>query len=96
MMPSPDLEQFAALIATNVVSAFEREQDGAEFHPTAREATVSVLVRSLLAVMPTRSSDILAGACNRGLDDVVGAIGLVSPRVEAVDPDDGSVTMTSA
>ena len=96
MMPSPNLERFAAIIANNVVSAFEREQDGAEFHPTAREASVSVLVRCLLGVMPTRSSDMLAVACNRGLDDVVGAVRLLSPRVEAVDPDDGSVTMTSA
>lgn len=96
MMPSPDLERFAALIANNVVSAFEREQDGAEFHPTAREASVSVLVRCLLGVMPTTSSDVLTAACNRGLDGVVGAVGLISPRVEAVNPDDGSVTMTSA
>lgn len=96
MMPSPDLERFAALIANNVVSAFEREQDGAEFHPIARETTVSVLVRCLLVVMPTTSSDVLTKACNRGLDDVVGAVGLVSTRVEAVDPDDGSVTMSAA
>ena len=95
MMPSPDLERFAALIANNVISACEREQDGAEVHPNARETTVSVLVRYLLFVMPTTSSDLLAAACNRGLDDVVGAVGLISPRVEAVDPDDGSVTMTS-
>ena len=96
MMPSPDLERFAALIANNVVSAFEREQDGAEFHSTDCEATVSVVVRSLFAVMPTTSIDMLAAACNRGLDAVVRAIGLISPRVQAVDPNDRSITMTSA
>jgi len=96
MMPSPDLERFAALIADNVVSTFERDRDGAPFHPTMRVTVVSVLVRSLLLVMPTTSSDALAAACNRGLDDVVGAMGLGGPRVEAVDPSDGSVTMMSA
>ena len=59
-----------------------------------RVTVVSVLVRSLLLVMPTTSRDALAAACNRGLDDVVGAMGLGGPRVEAVDPDDGSVTMS--
>ena len=96
MMLSPELERFATLIADNVVSAFERDRDGAPFHPTMRVTLVSVLVRSLLLVMPTTSSDALAAACNRGLDDVVGAICLVGPRVEAVDPNDGSVTMTLA
>lgn len=95
MMPSPDLERFATLIADNVVSTFERDRDGAPFHPTIRVTVVSVLVRSLLLVMPTTSSDALAAACNRGLDDVIGAIGIGGPRVEAVDPDDGSVTMMS-
>ncbi|MCJ2120082.1 hypothetical protein MKK65_26505 [Methylobacterium sp. J-001] len=94
MMPSPDLERFAAIIADNVVSAFERERDGAEFHRTGRETAVSVIVRYLLAALPTTSSDALAAACNRGLDDVVGAMGLSGPRVEGVDPDDGSVTLT--
>lgn len=96
MMPTPDLERFATLIADNVVSTFERDRDGAPFHPTMRVTVVSVMVRSLLLVMPTTSSGALAAACNRGLDDVVGAMGLSGPRVEAVDPDDGAVTMTSA
>ena len=93
MMPSPDLERFATLIADNVVTAFERDRDGAPFHPTMRVTVVSVLARSLLLVMPTTSSDALAAACNRALDDVVGVIGLGGPRVEAVHPDDGSVTI---
>jgi hypothetical protein len=58
-----------------------------------RAKVVSVLVRSLLLVMPTTSSDALAAGCNRGLDDVVGAIGLGGPRVEA---DHGSITITPA
>jgi hypothetical protein len=95
MMLAPDLEQFATLIADNVVTAFERDQGGVPFPPTMRVTLVSVLVRSLLLVLPTTSSNALAAACNRGLDDVVGAMGLGGPRVEAVDPDDGSVTMTS-
>ncbi|MCJ2067490.1 hypothetical protein MKK75_01495 [Methylobacterium sp. J-030] len=93
MMPSPDLEQFAPLIADNVVSAFERDRDGLPFHPTMRVTVVSVLVGNLLPVLPTRSSDVLATASNCGLDDVAGVIEIGGPRVEAVDPDDGSVTM---
>ncbi|MCJ2069565.1 hypothetical protein MKK75_12320 [Methylobacterium sp. J-030] len=93
MLPSPDLERFATLIADNVVTAYERDRDGAPFHPTMRVTVVSVLVRSLLLVLPTRSSDVLATACNRGLDDVAGVIEIGGPRVEAVDPDDGAVTM---
>lgn len=93
MKPNPDLERFATLIADNVVSTFERDRDGAPFRPTMRVTVVSVLVRSLLLVMPTASSHALASACNRGLDDVLEAIGLGGPRDEAVDPDDGSVTM---
>ena len=93
MMPSPDLERFATLIADNVVSAIERDGDGAPFHPTMRVTIVSVLVRSLLLVLPTTSSDVLSAACNRGLDDVVDAIGIGGPRVEAVDPNDGAITM---
>ena len=95
MMPSPDLERFATLIADNVVSAFERDRDGAPFHPTMRVTVVSVLVRSLLLVLPTVSSDAIAAACNRGLEEVVGAIGIGGPRIEAVDPSDGAVTMAS-
>jgi hypothetical protein len=52
-----------------------------------------VLVRSLMLAMPPSSSEVLAAACDRALDDVVGAMGLEGPRVEAVDPDDGAVTL---
>jgi hypothetical protein len=93
MRPSPDLDRFAALIADNVVSTIERDRDGVPFHPTMRVTVVSVLARSLRLVMPTTSSDVLAAACNRALDDLVGAPGLGGPRVEVVDPNDGSVTM---
>ncbi|MCJ2134278.1 hypothetical protein MKK69_09465 [Methylobacterium sp. J-026] len=81
------------LIADKLVTAFESDRDGAPFHPTMSVTVVSVLVRSLLLVMPTVSDDALAAACNRELKTVVGAIGIGGPHVEAVDPDDGSVTM---
>jgi hypothetical protein len=93
MMPSSELELFGTLIADNAVSAFECNRNGAPFHPIMRAKVVSVLVRSLLLVMPTTSSDALAAGCNRGLDDVVGAIDLGGPRVEA---DHGSITITPA
>lgn len=96
MMRSPGLERTAQVIAENVVSAYERERDGAGFLPTAREGVVTTLVWSLLAVMPTTSSDVLATACNRGLNDAVGAMGPIGPRVVAIDLDDGSVTMRRA
>lgn len=96
MMPSPNLERFATLIADNVVSAFERDRDGTPFHQTMRVTIVSVLVRSLLVVLPTTSSEVFSAACNRGLNDVVGAIGIGGPQVEAIVPNDDSVTMTAA
>ncbi|MCJ2020525.1 hypothetical protein MKK84_24360 [Methylobacterium sp. E-065] len=79
MMPSPDLERFATLIADNIVFVIERDRDGTPFHPTMRVTVVSVLVHSLMLVMPTTSSDALAAACNRGLHEVVGAMGLGGP-----------------
>ena len=91
MMLSPDLERFATLIADNVVSAVERYREDGPVSPTQRVAVISALVRSLLAVLPTASGDALTAACNRGLDDVVAAIGPGGSRVEAVDPSDGSV-----
>ena len=56
---------------------------------------VSMPVRSFLLVLPTVSGDALAAACNRGLDDVVNAIGIGGPPIKAVDPDDSSVTIAS-
>lgn len=70
LMPSSDLERFATLIADNVVSAFERDRDGSEFHRTGRQTAVSVLVHDILAALPTTSGDVLTAAGNRGLDDV--------------------------
>ena len=54
---------------------------------------MAALVRHLLAVMPTDASEVLAAACNRGLNEAAGAVSLGGPRVEAVDLADGSVTM---
>ena len=93
MMQSPVLESAAHIIAENVASAFERACDGADFDDFSREAIVARLLRDLLSVMPTQCSNTLTAACNRALDNTAGVMGLSGPRVETVDPDDGSVTM---
>ena len=92
-MHGPDVEVAAKVIAENVVSAVERECNDAGFDDQARETIVARLLREILFVMPTRSSNTLTAACNRALDNTAGVMGLSGPRVEAVDPDDGSVTM---
>ncbi|TXN00060.1 hypothetical protein FV242_23340 [Methylobacterium sp. WL64] len=96
MLNSPTLESAAHIIAENVVSAVERECNDAGFDDLARETVVARLLREILFAMPTRSSKTLATACNRALDNTAGVMGLSSPRVEAVDPNDGSVTMRGA
>ena len=53
---------------------------------------VAGLMRELLDVMPTDDSSMLAAACNRFLDRLA-TMSMPGPRVEAVDPDDGSVMM---
>ena len=83
----------ARLIAENVASAFARECDDAGFDDFFREIVVARLLREILSVMPTRSSNTLTAACNRALDNTAGVMGLSGLRVEAVDPNDGSVTM---
>lgn len=87
-----DAGRAARAIAENVASAVEREQQNIALHPLIREALMVELLRALLPVMPARSGAALVDACNRCLDRFTG---LQSPpqRVEAVDPDDGSVTM---
>ena len=92
-MPGPDAENAAKVIAENVVSAFERDHDGAgAFLAGGREMAVAGLMCELLDVMPTADSSVLAAACNCFLDRLA-AMSRPGPRVEAVDPDDGSVTM---
>ncbi|MHB2208274.1 hypothetical protein [Methylobacterium sp. CM6257] len=92
-MHGPDAENAAKVIAENVVSALERDHDGAgAFLAGGRDMAVGGLMRELLGVMPTENSDVLAAACNRFLDRVA-TMSTPGPRVEAVDPDDGSVTM---
>jgi len=93
-MMGPDLEQAAQIIAENVASAFERACDGG-FEENEREMFVQGLMRELLAVLPTSSSHVLAVACNRHLS-VLAECGMHEPWVEAVDPDDGVVTMRQA
>ena len=93
MMQSPNLESAAHIIAENVASAVERAYGDALFDKLEREAVVARLLSEILSVMPTRSSSTLATACNRALDNTTGVMGVSGPRVEAVDPDDGSVTI---
>ena len=87
----PDLELIAQIIAENVASALVRAHVGG-FEESEREIVVRGLMRELLLVLPTDDSGHLAEACNRGLQVLV-RTGVQGPRVEAVDPDDGSVTM---
>lgn len=96
-MTGPNIEAAAQIIAENVVTAFEHGRHGiGGLKHVERAAAVSELMRRLLSVMPTDDSAILAEACNSVLADIFAAMGLTGPRVEAVDPDDGSVTMRSA
>lgn len=95
MMQSPGSERTARLIAENVVSAIEYAQESTSLHPLIHEALMVELLREVLSVMPTQSSAVLADACNRCLDRISG-LHLPTPRVQAIDPEDGSVTMVSA
>jgi hypothetical protein len=88
-----NLEQAAQVIAENLVSAVIRDLSSSlRDTPMAREAAITAIMILLLRVMPTEDSDRLAEACNRGLGELVISEAL-APIVEAVDPDDGSVTM---
>ena len=92
MTSNPSLERTARLIAENVASAVERDLDSGALHPLMREALVVELLRALLPAMPAQSAAALVDACNRCLGHFAG-FELLIPRVEAVDLDDGSVTM---
>ena len=88
-----DTETAARVIAENAVDAFMRERTGAlGFKASARESAIGATMLELIGVLPTDDSDRLAEACNRGLQVLI-RMGVQGPRVEAVDPDDGSVTM---
>lgn len=92
-MHGPDFETAIKIIAENVVSALERDDDGAGvFLAAGRDMAVAGLMCELLGVMPTEDSSVLAAACNRFLDRLA-TMSTPGPRVEAVDPDDGSVIM---
>ncbi|MCJ2093763.1 hypothetical protein MKK67_14870 [Methylobacterium sp. J-072] len=75
-----------------MASAVERDLDKGALHPLMREALVVELLRALLPAMPTQSGAALAEACNRCLSHFAGFQPPV-PQIEAVDLDDGSVTM---
>lgn len=90
---NPGVERAAQVIAENVVSAVLRDAvSSLRDTQMGREAAVTAIMIELLRVMPTEDSDRLADACNRGLSELV-ITGVSGPIVEAVDPDDGSVTM---
>ena len=92
MMPSPDLERFARIVAENVVSAIER-MTGERLEPEERRhRVIGALMRSVLAEMPTGSGLALALACNRVLSDGPDR-GFILPRVVSVDMADGAVTV---
>lgn len=96
-MHGPDIETAARIIAENVVSAIKHGRHGiGGLKRPAQTAAITALMRTLLSVMPTDDSAILATACNSVLADIFTAMGLTGRRVEAVDPDDESVTLVSA
>lgn len=87
----PDIELIAQIIAENIATALVRARDSG-FQEGERGIVVQGLMRELLLVLPTDDSDRLAEACNRGLQVLI-RTGVHGLRVEAVDPDEGSVTM---
>ncbi|MDP4005637.1 hypothetical protein [Methylobacterium sp. NEAU K] len=90
-MSEVDQERFAAIVAENVVSAYERFREE-QYLPEQRAVAVAGFLRELLAVMPTTSGAVLATACNRHLSTLPDH-GWFSPRVETIDIIDGSVTL---
>ena len=93
MTHGPDIETAAKVIAEKVVSAVIRDLSSSlRDTPMARDAAITTIMIELLRVMPTEDSSRLADACNRGLGELVITEAL-GPVVEAIDPDDGSVTM---
>lgn len=94
-MTGPDVETAAKVIAESVVSAIDAQKPATPLHPLLREALLVELMRQLLLVLPTQSGSVLTEACNRCLDRIAVLNGS-TPRVDDVDPDDGSVTMRSA
>ena len=93
-MHGPDIETAAKIISENVISAAEHGRHGiGGLKRTEHAAAIAELMHALLSVMPTEDSATLAAVCNSVLAEIFAAMGLTGPRVEAVDPDDGSVTM---
>ena len=93
-MQTPDLERAARVVAENVASAVEREQEGPSHHPLIREALMVELLRALLPVMPLQSSAALVEALQslrRLLRRFPGGGGRATVRGGR--PGDGSVTM---
>jgi hypothetical protein len=83
----------AAVIAENVVTILKLRPVKCGVASANHEVVLAGLVRELLSVMPTASSDVLAAACNRFLDQLASIDEERRPWVEAVDPIGGCVTM---
>ncbi|MCJ2059500.1 hypothetical protein MKL09_23535 [Methylobacterium sp. J-048] len=95
MLIRGDTMRSAGIVAENVVQALERLDADERLPDASRDAAVAGLTRELLAVLPTPSGDILVAACNRYLA-ALAECGLSVPRVEAVNPVQGAVTMRTA
>ena len=65
---------------------------GLGFIAEVRKPLIGAVMLVLIGVLPTDDSDRLSEACNRGLQVLI-PMGVHGPRVAAVDPDHGSVTM---
>ena len=84
----------AQIIAENVVSAYVRARPGINtIGRTVRDIAMGALMQALLRVLPTDDGKLLTDVCNFALDDALGGIDPSGPRIEAIDPDDGVVTM---
>ncbi|MCJ2051026.1 hypothetical protein [Methylobacterium sp. J-070] len=87
----PDPVQAARIIAENVASAVERSWKGKPFYAGDRKIIVADFMRELLPGLLAEDKGTLVEDCNRHIV-IVAEVGIRGPRVEAVEPDDGSLT----
>ncbi|MCJ2084431.1 hypothetical protein MKK88_00275 [Methylobacterium sp. E-005] len=85
-------KHLATLIANDVVLAYACDCDSSNaLNSTVRGIVVGKLVEALFRVLPTSNGAFLATVCNSTLADTLGGMDTGGPRVEMVDPGDGSV-----
>jgi hypothetical protein len=89
---SRDQGRLAATSAENVVSILKHSTVGCGFRSAGHEAVLAGLMRELLTVMPTASSDALTAASSRFLNQLP-TTNKRRPWVEAIDPVGGCVMM---